>query len=96
MRQNINKQNATKPDYRILFETCPQCGREVVLPCRDCLLKETDELLLIHYDDPDMQLRYEEVFNFNRKHGCSLFSSQPDDRQDESVLTLVRNYPDGC
>jgi len=92
MNQNFRKQNATKSDYGLLYEICPQCGREVVLPCRACLLAEADALLSIHYENPDEQRRYEEVYAHNRRHGRPMFSSQPDDQMDDDVLTLVK----GC
>jgi hypothetical protein len=96
MKQNIGNRNTTKSDYRLLFEKCPQCGKEVVLPCKFCLREETNALLSIHYADPDQQRRYEEVFAYNRRHGRPMFSSPPDDQQDDDALTLVRDFPDSC
>ena len=86
----------SKTQYQLVYEICQQCGKEVVLPCKACLIEEADKLLSIHYEDPDEQRRYEEVFAYNRRHGHSMFSSQPGDQRNDDALTLVKDFPDGC
>jgi len=73
MKRYFENHNVMKLEsrYKPVYGICPQCGKEVSLPCLDCQRAEAEAYLKLCLEEPERR-RYAKICELHQEFGVSI------------------------